>query len=272
VVADASLLHNAILNLLINARDAMPNGGTLTIATTSVELPAQNDEAAPVGPCLLLEVLDSGVGIPSEHLPRIFDPFFTTKPVGKGTGLGLAAVAGAIKGHGGMIEVESEVDRGTAFRIYLPLVLEAPGPLPDTSGVVRGEGELLLVDDDAMVSMTAVTMLSSLGYQVTRLGDGAAALATVAADPTRFRLVLLDLRMPGMSGEATFEALRSLNPKLPILIWTGYGAEQDVSGMLKRGAVGFVQKPYRITELSNTIADAIRGNPGTGSGESVLDA
>jgi len=121
-----------------------------------------------------------------------------------------------------------------------------------------GEGELLLVEDDVMVASTAVTTLQSFGYRVTHAADGERALEVVRRDPARFQLVLLDLRMPGLSGEATFEALQKLAPRLPVLIWSGYAAEQDVESMLRRGAVGFVRKPYRVAELSRTIAEAIR--------------
>jgi CheY-like chemotaxis protein len=258
VSGDAALLQSAILNLLVNARDAMPKGGTLTLATTSVEL-TSSGKGLPSGPCVLLEVIDTGLGIPPEQLSHIFDPFFTTKPVGKGTGLGLAAVAGTIKAHGGSIEVNSDVDHGTVFRIYLPTSEPDGRPAaPPATTVVSGHGEILLVEDDAMVSVTAIATLQSFGYQVTHASDGQSALELVRAQPGRFQLVLLDLRMPGLTGQATFERLNELEPKLPVLIWSGYGAEQDVSSMLQKGAVGFVQKPYRVAELSRTVAHSIR--------------
>jgi signal transduction histidine kinase/CheY-like chemotaxis protein len=256
VAADRALIESALLNLLVNARDAMPQGGRLRIHTRSLELPAGD---TPHGPSLVLEVSDSGRGIPSELVPQIFDPFFTTKSAGRGTGLGLASVAGTVKGHGGRIEVESTVDAGTTFRVYLPTTDEAsPNPLPAGEEVVQGNGELLLVEDDAMVSLTAVMTLKSLGYGVTHASEGRAAVELVRAHPHRFALVLLDLRMPGMSGEATFRALRQLAPKLKVLIWSGYAAEQDVKSMLAQGAAGFVQKPYRVAELSQAIAHALR--------------
>ena len=257
IAADRALLESAFLNLLVNGRDAMPQGGRLRIHTRSLELPAAD---TPCGPCVLLEISDTGGGIAPELLPRIFDPFFTTKPVGHGTGLGLAAVSGTIKAHGGRIEVESTLGRGTTFRIYLPTT-EQPDSQPRAAGddVIHGNGEILLVEDDAMVSLTAVATLKSLGYTVTHASAGLAAVELVRKSPRRFALILLDLRMPGMSGEATFEALRRLEPALRILIWSGYAAEQDVSTMLERGAAGFVQKPYRISELSHAIARALSG-------------
>jgi CheY-like chemotaxis protein len=259
VVADAALLQSAILNLLVNARDAMPEGGTLTVGTSTLELTRRTSRGMPVGTCVVLEVVDTGRGIAKQQLPQIFEPFYTTKPVGKGTGLGLAAVAGTVKAHGGSIDVSSDEGVGTVFRIYLPCT--DPGgsvQLRAASSVVHGEGEILLVEDDAMVSMTAVATLQSFGYRVTHESDGRAALEQVAAHPGRFQLVLLDLRMPGLSGEQTFEKLRELEPALPVLLWSGYGAEQDVSKMLRHGAVGFVQKPYRVAELSRTVAEKMR--------------
>jgi signal transduction histidine kinase/ActR/RegA family two-component response regulator len=259
VAGDAALLESAVLNLLINARDAMPNGGKLTVATALVELTRTSAKGLPTGPCVVLEVIDTGRGIPKEQVPNIFDPFFTTKPVGKGTGLGLASVAGTIKAHGGSIEVNSDLNAGTAFRVYLPcLDPEGLASGAGSTSIIPGEGEILLVEDDAMVSMTAVATLQSFGYRVTHAQDGKTALEQVSAHPGRFQLVLLDLRMPGMSGEVTFGKLRELEPGLPVLIWSGYGAEQDVSSMLKRGAVGFVQKPYRVAELSRVVAEKIR--------------
>jgi two-component system cell cycle sensor histidine kinase/response regulator CckA len=250
-----------VLNLLVNARDAMPDGGTLTVSTSDTNLPAGvGVDPGPSGPCVVLEVRDTGQGIAPEVLPQIFDPFFTTKPVGVGTGLGLAAVAGTIKTHGGKIQVGSTPGEGTTFQVTLRAVaapaLAAPSP---DDGLVHGEGRILLVEDDGMVSLTAVATLKALGYQVTHAPDGQAALALVRATPRLYDLVLLDLRMPGMSGEATFGALKEVQPDLKILLWSGYAAEQDVSRMLRRGAVGFVQKPYGVADFSRTIADAVSG-------------
>jgi CheY-like chemotaxis protein len=237
----------------------MPLGGRLTVATTSAELTRTGADGKTSGTCVVLEVIDTGPGIPKDQVAHIFDPFFTTKPVGKGTGLGLASVAGTVRSHGGSIEVNSDDGRGTAFRVYLPCTEPEVPVRPGTSGgVVHGQGVVLLVEDDPMVSMTAVSTLKSFGYDVTLARDGQAAIEQVAAHPRRFQLVLLDLRMPGLSGEATFARLRELDPALPVLIWSGYGAEQDVDAMIRRGAVGFVQKPYRVAELSRIVADKIR--------------
>lgn len=261
VAADAALLQSAVLNLLVNSRDAMPTGGTITVATSTADLPsAAGDEGGPAGRCVVLEVRDTGEGIAPEVLPQIFDPFFTTKPLGRGTGLGLAAVAGTIKAHGGRIDVESKPGAGTSFRVTLPAQAE-PERAAATGGdgeIVRGDGHVLLIDDDTFVSRTAVATLQSFGYRVTHASDGASALELVRGAPRAFDVVLLDLRMPGMTGEETFAALKDVVPDLKILIWSGYGAEQDVSSMLRRGAAGFVQKPYGAASLSRTLANVLR--------------
>jgi signal transduction histidine kinase/CheY-like chemotaxis protein len=257
VVADVALLQSAILNLLVNAGDAMPEGGTLTVSSATVDLSSAAD--LPAGPAVVLEVSDTGHGIERALVSQVFEPFFTTKPLGRGTGLGLAAVAGTVKTHGGRVEVESEVGAGTTFRVFLPLSGSATVPAPaGPAQVMRGRGEILLVEDDSLVGLTAAATLRSFGYGVTHAPDGHAAIDHVRAAPTRFGLVILDLRMPGLSGEETFDALRALAPALKILIWSGYAAEHDVSAILQRGAVGFVQKPYRIAELSRVVAEAMR--------------
>ena len=262
VLADVTLLENALLNMLVNAGDAMPDGGQLTIATTQFEVGEGShyrQRGVSPGQHVLIEIIDTGLGIAPENLPRVFDPFFTTKPVGKGTGLGLAAVSGTIKAHNGSIDVDSEPQSGSAFRILLPCApSQAISSRLDTVGVVRGAGEILLIDDDPAVSKAATRTLQNLGYRVTPAADGAVALELLAANPGRYDLAVLDLRMPKLSGEETFDGLRRISPALPILIWSGYGAEHEVSSMLSKGAAGFIQKPYQIGELSRVVAQAVR--------------
>lgn len=270
VLADATLLNSSLLNLLVNARDAMPNGGQLTIATSSHEVTTESsirEHGLAPGAYVLIEVLDTGEGITAEVLPSIFDPFFTTKPIGKGTGLGLAAVAGTVKSHKGSIDVESEIGCGTAFRILLPCCTTANSVLTQAAAkLTLGSGRVLLVDDDALVRRAAAATLHSLGYEVTVATDGIHALELFREATEPFRVVILDLRMPRMDGETTFEELHRLAPSLPIVIWSGYGGELDVEVMLRKGASGFIQKPYRIVELSHVVHRAIFGRMGARTG------
>ncbi len=259
VALDVTLMQSALLNLLLNAGDAIPERGEVTITTADHVVDDGDGAALPRGRYVALEVQDTGAGISSDALDHIFEPFFTTKPVGKGTGLGLAAVAGTVKSHGGSISVSPRVGGGTTFRVLLPVSdLASAPPRYDASAPVRGAGHLLVVDDEPIVAKAAVAMLRSLGYELSEARDGATAVAMVEARPDTFALVLLDLRMPGLTGEETFDRLRAIAPRLPIVIWSGYPADQDVEGMLQRGAAAFVQKPYRVADLSRTIADAIR--------------
>ncbi len=222
VLADASLLDNAFLNLLVNARDAMPQGGQLTVATSSYEVvggSASLERGLVPGMYVLVEVLDTGEGIPSDTLPSIFEPFFATKPVGRGTGLGLAAVSGTIKSLKGSIEVDSEPGCGTAFRILLPCENGAESVASrEAPQLTRGSGRVLLVDDDALVRRAAAATLRSLGYEVVTATDGVHALELYQNATGQFHAVILDLRLPRMDGAATFEELHRLAPALPILI------------------------------------------------------
>lgn len=261
VLADPSLLENALLNLLVNARDAMPSGGTLTIATSNCAIAESSPEhgrGLAAGAYVLTEVIDTGMGIASDALSRIFEPFYTTKPVGKGTGLGLSAVLGTVNTHRGSITVESELGCGTAFRILLPCEgTESSSMTREVAQLMRGSGRILLVDDDSMVRRAAVATLPSLGYDVATACDGVEALEVLRANADGYDLAILDLQMPRMNGEATFDALRELAPELPILVWSGHGGDVDVERILRQGAAGFIQKPYRLAELSRVVHDAL---------------
>ncbi|HSC87206.1 MAG TPA: ATP-binding protein [Polyangiaceae bacterium] len=246
VEADAAQLESALLNLLVNARDAMPAGGRLVVRTTS-------DEAS-----IFIEIEDTGSGIADDALPRIFDPFFTTKPLGQGTGLGLAAVSGTVESLGGNVTVQTKLGKGTVFRIGLPLSRRSPTAFAAANEFESGSGILLLVDDQAPVLRAASLALQALGYEVVAVSSGAEAIGEVERAPDRFDLVLLDLRMPQLGGEATFDALIRINPELRVLVWSGYGAQEDLPEMLRRGAVGFLPKPYGVAELSQAVARAKR--------------
>ncbi|HWB80057.1 MAG TPA: ATP-binding protein, partial [Nannocystaceae bacterium] len=256
VHADPSLLQNALLNLLVNAIDAMPEGGKLRIGTSDRTF--TDTDSLPPGHYMIVEVRDDGAGIAPEILPRIFEPFFSTKVARKGTGLGLAGVAAAANALGGAITVDSELGRGSVFRLRLPLADAAVTvPAASTEALVRGHGRVLVVDDEPLVRGAAIALLRSLGYEVTPAADGSEAVAIVERTPDAFDLVLLDVRMPKLRGQQSLAALLRVAPKLRVLMWSGHVAEDELVRMLEQGAVGFVPKPYRAAQLSRTIADVL---------------
>lgn len=266
ILADPSLLENAILNLLVNGRDAMPFGGRLRVVTSNCEFKDPSDEHSPPGTGLLLEVLDTGEGIQSDALPKIFEPFYSTKLLGKGAGLGLAAVQGTIRSFNGRIEVESEPGTGSAFRIYLPCHQSHSARILSVAAeIVHGHGRILLVDDNALVRRSAASTLSQLGYEVTVAVDGLHALEVCRAETAPFDVIILDLQMPRMNGEVTFERLTENGVRTPILIWSGYGGEANVNALLKRGAAGFIHKPYQVAELSRIVFEVIHRTESPGS-------
>ena len=249
---DPSQLDQVLLNLAVNAADAMPRGGTLWYTTNFVEVPP--DRAAPLrgGRHVCLEVRDTGTGIAPEHLPHVFDPFFTTKAVGEGTGLGLANVYGIIRQAGGDIEVESTVGRGTCFRLYLPYErapsTRAPSG-PHQSGLPRGHERVLLVEDNVAVRKSAAKLLAALGYQVETAADGVDALETIDSG-AGVDLVLTDLSMPRMGGAELANRLRERAPQLPVLFMSGNLEEAELREQIERGHARFLQKPVRLRDLA----------------------
>jgi PAS domain S-box-containing protein len=252
VLGDPGQLQQVFLNLAVNARDAMPEGGELSFES---ELVAGNE-----GPALAVRVTDTGTGIPVDLRERIFEPFFTTKQSEKGTGMGLAVVYGIVQSHRGAIELASEVGSGTRFEIRLPLSEAAPpARAAATAGdPVKGEGRVLVVDDEPAVRRVAARMLRRLGYETDEAEDGAAAVARVRAAPGAYALVLLDLDMPGMNGRACLRALRAIEPELPVVLSTGLPAS-ELGESLAGSVAGLLPKPYEMLRLSETVAAAIRG-------------
>jgi two-component system sensor kinase len=264
VKGDATQLYQVLMNLCVNARDAMPQGGQLTIAAETKVLDetfARLHVDARPGRYAVLRVTDTGMGMPPEVLERIFDPFFTTKEVGKGTGLGLATVMGIVKGHGGFVHVTSEVGNGTQFAIYLPAAEEATPDQPRQSPQIsrRGKGELVLVvDDEAPVRAVMTAVLEAHGYRVLTAKEGAEALALYAKHQAEVRLVITDMMMPGMDGAATIRALRQQDPALPVLATSGLtNATGKPADPRPAGANGFLQKPYTATDLVEAVAAAL---------------
>lgn len=262
IQGDAAQIQNAVINLGINAGQAMKNGGTLKISTATLVLDATDcrgriPEIIP-GEYVEITVEDTGEGIPTDIIPRIFEPFFTTKEVGKGTGLGLAAVFGTIKDHRGCISTLSEIGIGSRFQILLPTVRSNDATLIDSAeNVVFGTGQILVVDDEPVVRATVSRMLTSLGYTVLEARDGLDALKVFHENHTQFDLVLLDMMMPRMGGRECFFELRKRYPLVKVLILSGFSKQDDLDEIVAAGAVGFLKKPYRRNTLATAIHNAL---------------
>jgi CheY-like chemotaxis protein len=257
--ADPTRLRQVLMNLAINARDAMPTGGALTFALTRLHVAQQNGHVAPLpditpGEWLRLVVADTGVGIAAAHLPHIFEPFFTTKGPGAGTGLGLAQVYGIVKQHGGAITVASTPGQGTAFTIYLPLTAKEPTAVDaaDPAPAVGGSESILLVEDNPDLRAALAHSLGSLGYRVLPARDADAALALVRAAAEPIDLVLSDLVLPGRSGVELFAALQPLHPHAKFVIMTGHPVTEARMESL-RAADTWIQKPFALESLTQKV-------------------
>jgi signal transduction histidine kinase/CheY-like chemotaxis protein len=263
VFGDATLLQNVLMNLAVNARDAMPEGGTLTITTRDATIDEEfsRQHSFPVAPGEFVEITvsDTGHGMSPEVRDRIFEPFYTTKPVGRGTGLGLAVVYGTVRDHHGAIAVCSEPGVGTEFRLYLPVDAGIVDVTAASQTAVPGSGCVLVVDDEPLLRQTARRVLESLGYDVLLATDGEHALQVFRAERARIDLVLLDLVMPKMDGQATFHALRTLSPGLRIVLCSGFSADSSWTSLLAYPNVAFVEKPYQRAELSIALAAVAGG-------------
>ncbi|HSY19441.1 MAG TPA: PAS domain-containing protein [Candidatus Acidoferrales bacterium] len=263
--ADPGMIDQVVMNLTINSRDAMPNGGNLFIETTTVELDelaAQQSPRARPGSFVCLSVTDTGCGIPAEIIPRIFEPFFTTKGVGKGTGLGLATVFGIVANHRGWVDVYSEVHRGTTFRVFFPRLTGAaarPKHAPVTlQSAVRGDETILLVEDDNALRLAFKRALSQLGYHVIEAGNGATALDLWNQHRSRINLLLTDLVMPGgMNGKEFAEKLLAEAPKLKVIYMSGYSPDITLSDLHLGQGIHFLAKPFDTIALAKTIRAAL---------------
>jgi PAS domain S-box-containing protein len=259
VIGDATQIHQVLLNLFVNARDAMPEGGRLRLRAANLKLDANYasmlPEATP-GPYVLLEVSDTGSGIPPEIVERIFDPFFTTKGIGKGTGLGLSTVLGIVRSHGGIIHVSTQPAKGTSFDVYLPASPDQAASPADASHtpIPEGHGELVLVvDDEENVRVAAGMALETAGYNVLLAADGTEALAIFAMNSGRVAAMLTDLMMPFMDGAALIRALRTMVPALPIIASTGLGEKAQLAQLKAMGVETILHKPYGADTLLRAI-------------------
>ncbi len=260
IVGDPTQVQQVLLNLCVNARDAMPNGGTLTVKTENCvadeHYVAMNHQAK-LGSYVAISVTDVGVGIPSDIIESIFEPFFTTKEVGKGTGLGLSSVKAIVKNHGGFINVYSEIGRGSTFKVYLPAqtaAAETPQPVNKDDELPRGAGQTILVVDDetSILSITSET-LQAFGYNVLTASNGAEAVAIYAQQKDAISAILTDLSMPVMDGRATIYAMLKINPKAKIIAMSGMDESESVAKASTAGIKHFISKPYTAATLLKTL-------------------
>jgi len=264
IEADAGQLEQVLMNLFVNAADAMTGGGSLIVRTSNTDHLAMKGKLynPKPGNYVLLTVTDSGMGMDRKTMERIFEPFFTTKEMGRGTGLGLASVYGIVKGHGGFIDVESEKGRGTTFRIYLaatdkPVVRNGAEP---REPIRRGGETILLVDDEQMMLDIGRDLLQTMGYRVITARDGVEAVEIYRGRRDEIDLVLLDIVMPRMGGGQAFDCIREMNPGVKVLLLSGYSIDGEATQILERGCNGFIQKPFNLEQLSRSVKSVLTGN------------
>ncbi|MFW5635626.1 MAG: PAS domain S-box protein [Thermodesulfobacteriota bacterium] len=260
VEADKRQIEQVLLNIYINAWQAMPEGGELSLQTEKVDLDPETCKGheIPPGRYVKISLTDTGIGMTEAVRQKVFDPFFTTKDKGRGTGLGLASAYGIIKNHGGMMTVYSEVGHGSTFCIYLPISQrEALPEMPTREEPVGGKETILLVDDEAMILEVGEAMLERLGYRVVTANSGAAAVACVSEKGGGIDLVILDLIMPGMDGGETFDRIRRVRPTLPVILSSGYSINGQAAAIMERGCNGFIQKPFTISALALKVREVM---------------
>ncbi|MBU1355557.1 MAG: response regulator [Candidatus Edwardsbacteria bacterium] len=263
VLGDPAMLENALLNLCLNARDAMAKGGNLTVTTQVAELDESyvknHSYKIPVGSYIKISVSDTGQGMSKDVQSHIYEPFFTTKEQGKGTGLGLASVYGCVKAHNGSIEVYSEEGHGSTFNIYLPLAEPGPEKTEEAAKAPaqKGTGRILLVDDEETIRDITSQMLDDRGYKVTTLSNGQEAVEYYREHFQEIDLVILDMIMPKMNGHEAFIKMKEINPGVKVLLSSGYSIEEEAQDLMNSGVKGFLQKPYRLAELTQKINQAM---------------
>lgn len=260
VMADFSQFEQILLNLFINAADAMSRGGDLYLETrkaTHLDMAGQAYQPKP-GDYVMLSVRDTGVGMDRKTQDRIFDPFFTTKGPSKGTGLGLASVYGIVKAHGGYIDVHSREGYGTTFNIFMPASGKR-NPRSPSDGSIEGIDTILLVDDESIILDIGEEMLQKLGYHVLVARGGKEALEIYGRERDRVGLIILDMILPDMGGGEVYDRLKKLNPDVKVLLASGYSIDGQASEILDRGCNGFIQKPFRISDLAQKIRETVEG-------------
>ncbi|MBW1714698.1 MAG: response regulator [Deltaproteobacteria bacterium] len=260
VKVDQSQIEQVLLNLYVNAWQAMPSGGDLYLQTENVTLDNKFVRAIDIKPgkYVKMSVIDNGVGMDETTRKRLFDPFFTTKEMGRGTGLGLATAYGIIKNHGGYINVLSEKGEGTTFNIYLPVTEEKIVEEKKSSEkVLRGKERVLLVDDEHMILEVGKEMLAKMGYEVLTANSGKKALEIYRKKKDQIGIVILDMIMPEMGGGETYDKMKKINPGIKVLLSSGYSINGQATEILKRGCNAFIQKPFSVTGLSLKLREIL---------------
>ena len=260
VEVDRGQMEQVFMNLYVNAWQAMPGGGKIYLETEDVLL--DGEQAVPYavapGSYVKISVTDTGTGMDEKTRGRIFDPFFTTKEMGRGTGLGLATVYGIIKSHKGIIHVDSEPGQGTTFTIHLPASeKEVDKEKPAATEIMTGTETILLVDDEKMVLEVSRELLESMGYRIYAVGSGQEAIAVFMEKQKEIDLVILDMIMPGISGGETFDRLREIHPGVKVLLSSGYSIKGQAQEIMDRGCNGFLQKPFRLANLSRKVREML---------------
>ena len=260
IEADQGQIEQILLNLYVNAVDAMPGGGNLFLKTMNVtdkDMSGKLYKAKP-GNYVLLTVRDTGIGMDKETRERIFEPFFTTKGLASGTGLGMASAYGIVKGHGGYIDVDSEKGKGTTFSIYLPATEKMIQEKKVSSDeLVKGKGTVLLVDDEKMFLEVGEELLTHLEYEVLLAENGREALELYKKNQDEIDLVLLDMVMPVMGGGEAFDRMKEINTNVKVLLSSGYSLEGEAKEILKRGCDAFIQKPFKMEQLSQKLREIL---------------
>ncbi|WP_372682263.1 response regulator [Desulfosarcina sp.] len=263
VEADRRQIEQVLLNLYINAWQAMTDGGELYLETRTLSLDDDHCKLHQVkaGRYAEVSITDTGIGMDESIRQQIFDPFFTTKQKSRGTGLGLASAYGIIKNHGGFITVNSQVGQGTKFNIYLPISKKKVArEAPTGNGLVKGSETILLVEDEEMVIKVGQAMLEKLGYQVITASDGHQAVDAVRKKGAGIDLVILDLIMPVMGGDKAFDLIREIQPGMPIILSSGYSLNGQAKAIMQNGCNDFIQKPFNISKLSKMVRKILNDN------------
>lgn len=261
IEANENQLNQVFTNLIINAKDALQKGGKLIFTTENLYLSENDITLMPEiieGNYVKVSVMDTGSGMPPEVISRIFEPFFTTKSSDKGTGLGLATVYAIIKRHSGHINVWSEPGKGTTFTIYLPVSKKKLVEKKEDMAIVKGTGTILVIDDEENFRNLAESLLGSLGYKAILAEDGVKALKIYKEKKDKIDIVILDMIMPKMDGFETFKKIKNIDPNIKVIISSGYSEGGKVKKMLSEGALGYIQKPFTIYELSKIISEALK--------------